>query len=169
LSILPKSGHILFTGRPSQYQGLIEKHFVNIASKAHNCPVYFKDISEGAIPLTAEHERLAITQGMVEKDPRCIVVTAAYYGVSASLDLEDFESVARIWDCKQCGQALDVILTEVWPLPAGRFTCLAPWPLRHCLARGWRAGTRASRTPKALDIGQRRRRAQCARSPYHDR
>jgi hypothetical protein len=34
VSILPKSGHVIFTGRPSQYQGLIAKHFSNQASKA---------------------------------------------------------------------------------------------------------------------------------------
>jgi hypothetical protein len=116
MSIFPKSGHVIFTGRPSNYQGLIAKHFSNLATKAKSKrPVYFRDLSGEGIPLTASHDRLAVAAGILDQEPGALVITAAHYGVLEPLDLEGFESVARIWECKQCGQSLGVTLTEVQP------------------------------------------------------
>jgi hypothetical protein len=97
VSILPKSGHVIFTGRPSQYQGLIAKHFSNQASKAKRKRVYFRDLSGEAIPLDASHERLAVAADILDQEPGALVVTACHRGVSEPLDLEGFESVARIF------------------------------------------------------------------------
>jgi hypothetical protein len=112
VSILPSRGHCIFTGRPSNYQGSIVKFFASQAVRKCGGPVEYRDLSGEALPLTAEHERLSIVADILAKECR---TTAGHYGVSGKLDLEGFESVARIWEVKQCGQALDVILTEVWP------------------------------------------------------
>jgi hypothetical protein len=114
MSILPSRGHVIFTGRPSNYQGSIAKHFSNIASKAGRV-VYYRDISGQAIPLDCNHDRLAVAQAMLQGKPHALVVTAGHYGVSGKLDVSDFKSVARIWECKQHGETLQVTLTEVLP------------------------------------------------------
>jgi hypothetical protein len=113
VSILPSRGHVIFTGRPSQYQGSIAKHFADKAERSQ--PVYFRDLSGEAIPLDASHERLTIAQAMLQGKPHALVITAAHRGISEPLDLEGFEGVACIWECKQAGQSLRVTLIELWP------------------------------------------------------
>jgi len=114
MNILPSHGHCIFIGRPSQYQGSIVKFFANKVVH-QSSRVEYRDLSGEGIPLNASHERLTIAADILQGEPGALVVTAGHYGVSSKFDLEGFESVARIWECEQHGQTLQVILTELWP------------------------------------------------------
>jgi hypothetical protein len=115
VSILPSRGHVIFTGRPSQYQGSIVKFFASQAVRKCGGPVEYRDLSGEALPLDSNHERLTIVADILAKECRTLVLTAGHYGTSGKLDVSDFKGVARIWECKQHGETLQVTLTESWP------------------------------------------------------
>jgi hypothetical protein len=112
--ILPQFGHVIFTGRPSNYQGFIAKWFADQAARRQS-PVEFLDLSTEGLPLDATHERLADARNMLAAEPHTLVISAGHYGVFGPFDVSDFHDVARVWECKQQGQSLDVTLTELWP------------------------------------------------------